>query len=564
MSQLRIVVIGGSAAGPKAASRAKRLAPDADVALVQKGPDLSMASCGYPYYVEGLFDDRSKLLSSPAGEVRNAAFFADSKGVRARVGTEATAIDRQGKTVACVDTATGAADVVPYDKLILCTGSRPRLPDIPGIGLKGVTTLHELRDADLLRRVGDLGEVRNVLILGGGLVGVEAAEALLESGAEVALVEMLPHILPFLDHELARLVENHLRAKGVDVVTGNSVAALLGESGRLTGARLADGRELTCELAVVAVGVVPNVRLARDAGIVIGATGGIAVDEHMQTSDPDIYAAGDCVEVMHRVTGRKVLAPLGDLANLEGRVAGGNAAAGNRAAFPGTIQSGICKAFDFAAGSTGLTERRARQEGYEVVTAVNAGPDKPGFMGAKPIVSKMVAEAGTGRILGFQCVGSGDVNRQTAEAAMAVMNGNTVAEVAMADLPYAPPFSLAIDHFIATAHVLENKMAGLLHGASCAEVKGLVDRGEAPLLLDVRSPGEFRDLRLGIGEVSMPIGQLRGRLDELPRDKDAEIVCYCKVSMRGYEAQRVLEAGGWRNVTVMEGGINAWPYGTAK
>jgi rhodanese-related sulfurtransferase len=281
----------------------------------------------------------------------------------------------------------------------------------------------------------------------------------------------------------------------------------------------------------------------------------------MQTSDPDIYAVGDCVELVQRITGKKTRAPFGDLANLEGRVAGENAVLGNSVTFPGTFHTGICKVFDFNAGSTGLSESRARQEGYEnVVSVINASLDKPEFMGAKLLISKMVVDADTGRLLGVQCVGPGDVGKQIATAAMALLGKLTVADLVNADLPYAPPFSLAIDHFIATAHLMENKLKGRLKGIGAVELKGKLDKGETPYLLDVRTPGEFDMMRLGIGETLIPIGDLRHRMDDLPSDKDREIVCYCKISLRGYEAAILLESEGWNNVKVLEGGVMAWPY----
>ncbi|MCA1943962.1 MAG: FAD-dependent oxidoreductase [Desulfovibrio sp.] len=564
MSAPRIIVVGGSAAGPKAASRAKRLNPDAQVTLIQKAPELSMASCGYPYYVSGRFDNRDALLCTPTGVVRDPAFFAGAKGVEAVVETEVISIDRAAKTVWCKHLPSGETKVRPYDKLILCTGASPRVPPIPGRDLQGVTTLHAMRDADYLRRVRDQGTARRAVVVGGGLIGVEACEALREAGMEVTVVELLPQVLMFLDGEMARHVENHMRAKGATVILNNGVAEFLGQDGALTGVRLNDGVELPCEVAVVAIGVAPNTALARDAGLEIGATGGIAVNEHMQTSDADIYAAGDCVEVLQRITGKKTLAPYGDLANLEGRVAGENCALGNVARFPGTIHSGICKVFDFTAGAVGLSERRAREEGFAVVTAINASPDKPGFMGAKLLISKLVADAATGRILGFQCLGPGDVSRQLAAMAMAVGHGATVADVCMADMPYAPPYSLAIDHFIATAHILENKMRGLMDGLSSVEVQAMLQNGSRPFLLDARSPAEFEEMRLGHGETLIPLGQLRKRLAELPQDKTAPIVAYCKISMRGYEAQRVLNHLGWTNVKVMEGGLMAWPFAREK
>jgi len=564
MQRKHIVVIGGTAAGPKAAARAKRMDQNAEVTLLQKAPELSMASCGYPYYVAGEVKGRDMLLCTPAGVVRDPAFFAGAKGVAAMVATEVTAIDRQEKVVSWKRLDTGETGRLPYDKLILATGSTAKAPPIPGRELSGVTTLSTLADADGLRALADANTGQKAVIIGGGLIGMEICEALVTAGMEVTVVEALPQILGFLDTELALLVENHARSKGASIVTGVGISEILGQDGKVAGVRLADGREIPCTLVVMAVGVSPNTALAKAAGLAIGATGGIATDEYMRTSDPDIYAAGDCVEVQNRLTGRPMLAPYGDLANLEGRVAGENAAIGDTARFPGTIGSGICKVFDFAAGATGLSERRAKEAGFEVATAINASPDKPGFMGAKPVASKIVVEAKTGRILGFACVGAGNVNRQVAEMAMAILGGLTVDDVAMADLPYAPPYSLAIDHAIATAHIVQNKMRGLMTGESGVAVKARLDAGETPYLLDVRGPKEYEEMRLGLGETLIPLGQLRKRLGDLPADKHAPIVAYCKVSMRGYEAQRVLAANGYDNVTVMEGGLVAWPFALAK
>jgi rhodanese-related sulfurtransferase len=377
---------------------------------------------------------------------------------------------------------------------------------------------------------------------------------------EITVIELLPQLLTFLDWELAKLVENHVRSKGANVITDNGIAEFLGEDCTLTGVKLANGTELPCDLAIVAIGVRPNVTLAQAAGLQIGETGGLAVNEYMQTSDPDIYAVGDCVEVVNRITGRKVLAPYGDLANLQGRVAGENAASENCVTFPGTIQTGICKVFEYAAGSTGLCEAAAKKLGYEVITVINASPDKPNFMDAKLLVTKLVAERKTGRLLGAQCVGPGNVAKQISQWAMAVLGRLTVEDLVNCDLPYAPPFSLAIDHFIATAHIMQNKMKGRMKGISAMEVEQRVSCGGKPFLIDTRGPDEYEQMRLGIGERLIPLGALRKRLNELPQDKETEIICFCKISLRGYEAALVLEGNGWKNVRVMEGGVMAWPY----
>lgn len=557
----RIIVIGGSAAGPKAAAKARRIDENAEIMIIQKAPDLSMASCGYPYYVGGFFDDRNMLLSSPTGVVRDPMFFLNAKGIIAKTETEVTKIDRKAKSISLTDLKTGKEETLAYDRLILATGAIPRMPPIPGVELKGITTLQSMQDADYLRKVCDYKEITKAVIIGGGLIGIETCEALQLADIEITVIEMLPQLLTFLDWELAKLVENHVRSKNANVITDNGIAEFLGENGKLTGVKLQNGIELPCELAVVAIGVSPNAKLAKEAGLDIGATGGIIVNEYMQTSDPDIYAAGDCVESLNLITGKKVHAPFGDLANLQGRVAGENAVVGNSVRFPGTIQTGICKVFDFAAGSTGLSEKAARAFGFtEIETVINAGPDKPGFMEGLLLLTKLVVERKSGKLLGAQCVGPGDASKQIAQWAMAIRGGLTVEDMINADLPYAPPFSLAIDHAIAAAHIMQNKLKGRMKGISCTEVKKKLDAGEKPFLLDVRGPDEYELTRLGIGERLIPLGALRGRLNELPEDKNAEIICYCKISLRGYEAARALEGRGWSNVKVMEGGIAAWPF----
>lgn len=557
----RIVVIGGSAAGPKAAAKARRIDENNEVVIIQKDADLSMASCGYPYYVGGYFDDRNMLLSTPTGVTRDPRFYINAKAIEARTSTEVTKIDRTNKKLELTNLLTGETSSLDYDRLIIATGSIPKIPPVPGSNLKGITTLQSMKDADFLRKVRDDKNIKKAVVIGGGLIGIETCEALQLAGIEITVIEMLPQLLTFLDWDLAKLVENHVRSKSANVITGNGIAEFLGENGVLTGVKLANGIELPCELAVVAIGVAPNTKLAKEAGIEIGVTGGIAVNEFMQTSDPDIYAAGDCIETTNRITGRKVLAPYGDLANLQGRVAGENAVLGNTVTFPGTIQTGICKVFDFAAGSTGLSEAVATKAGYEnIVTVINASPDKPGFMKGALLITKLVACGKTGKILGAQCVGPGNVSRQIAQWAMAITGGLTVEDMVNADLPYAPPFSLAIDHGIASAHLMQNKLKGRLKGLTPRELKTKMNSGEKPFILDVRGPDEYEEMRLGIGETLIPLGALRKRLGELPDDKGLEIITYCKISLRGYEAALILEANGYKNVKVMEGGIMAWPY----
>ncbi|MGL1930865.1 MAG: FAD-dependent oxidoreductase [Desulfotalea sp.] len=561
MSKQKIVIIGGSAAGAKAGAKARRIDQKAIITIIQKDSDLSMASCGYPYYVGGTFDNRNALIATPTGVTRDAGFFKKTKNIDALVDTECLAIDRVKKEVHCVNLKTSEKIAVEYDKLILTMGASAKRLPVPGADLNGITNLLSMQDTDFLHEAATSGKVQNAVIIGGGFIGVEACEALVTRGINVTMVEVEDQVLTPLDKQFAQLVENHMKAKGTTILTNTRLQAFKGSDEQLTGVELADGSILPCELAVLATGVQPLTKIAVEAGLKVGELGGIEVNDFMQTSDSSIYAAGDCIECNNILTGKKTLSPMGDLANLQGRVAGENAASTNCVTFPGTTQTGICKVFDFGAGSSGITEKQAIANGMtNFETVINTSPDKPGFMGAGLLISKMLVDKDSEKILGYQCVGSGDVSRQLATAAMAIRGGLTVTDIATADLPYAPPYSLAIDHFIASAHIMQNKLKGRYKTVSAYEVQQKQQDGNAPFLIDNRAPDEYEAMRLGIGEKLIPLGALRNKFGELPQDKNAEIICFCKVSLRGYEAALVLEENGWTNVRVMEGGIMAWPY----
>ncbi len=555
------VIIGGSAAGPKTASKIRRMAPDAEIIMIQKGKYLSMASCGFPYFIGGVFNDPNQLIATPTGAQRNPEFFSNVKNIKALTSTEVTAIDKKAKNVTMLNLETGKESIQKYDKLFIATGASAIVPNLPGKDLEGVTTLQSMEDAMYLKTQLTGGTLRKAVIVGGGLIGIETCEALQLGGVQITVVEMLDQVLSFLDWEMAKHVENHIRANGSDVITGCGVSEFLGKDGKVTGVKLSDGRTLDCDLAVVSIGVRPNSRLAKDAGLDIGQRGGIAVNTFMQTSDPDIYAGGDCVEVTNLVTHEKSLWPMGDAANLEGRVAAQNMVLGNNVEYDGMIGTGICKVFEYVAGSTGLSEKQAAKLGYSnIMTAIQAAPDKPGFMGAKPVLIKLVADRTTCRLLGMQAIGTGDVSKRLAIGAMAIHGKMHVYDLVNLDLPYAPPFSPAIDNFIIAAHVLQNKCLGRMEGISAMAVKAQLDAGKKPFILDVRGADEFEVMRLGVGEVLIPLGTLRTNLHKLPEDKTAEIIVYCKISLRGYEAYCCLKAKGYTNVKVMEGGILGWPY----
>lgn len=553
--KLRIVVIGANAAGAKAASKAKRMNPGAEVTLIDRGNFISYGACGIPYYVSDTVADLQELMSTPVGVVRDPTFFRKVKGVHVITATEAVGLDRRARTVHLVEKGSSRAYSLEYDRLVLATGSSPSVPPLKGRDLANILTVKAIEDAQLLKERAVAGT--RGCIVGGGLIGLEMAEALRQKGVEVTLVEMRDQLLPgVLDPEMASLVEKHVRHNGVEVVTSCRVLGFEG-SGAVSSV-LTEGGEIPADLVVLAPGVTPNVTLAREAGLAIGPTGAIAVDARMATSDPAIYACGDCCETTHLLTGKRVYLPLGSTANKQGRVAGINAA-GGQATFAGILGTSILRVFSINAGRTGLTETEARAEGYDVETVLSPAPDRAHFFpGAKPIALKLVADRSTGRILGLQAVGEGAVDKRLDAAAAAITFGATADQLSQLDLAYAPPYSAAMDNLIVAADILKNKLAGHGRGISPRKVKQMLDEGDDFILLDVRSPAEHAEVGIE-GAMLVPLGTLRERLESLPRDK--EIVTFCKISLRGYEAQKILDAAGFRDVKFLDGGVMMWPYG---
>lgn len=552
---LKVIIIGGVAAGPKAAAKIMRLNPEAEVTLLEKGKFISYAGCGLPYYVSGVVKEQKDLMSTPIGVLRDPAFFQKVKNIKVLTGTEALEIDRAGKRVRA--RRNGAAEDLwlEYDKLVVATGARPVIPPVPKATLENVTPLHNVTDAEGIRALLAGAKGREVVMVGGGLIGVETVEALVQCGCRVTVVEMLPQILRMLDWEMARLVERHMESHGVKVMTNTQVNAFEGE-GRVNGVLTSQGR-LPADLVVLGIGVRPNVELARRAALQIGLTGAIQVDAGMRTSDPDIYAAGDCAESNDLVTGKPGYVPMGSTANKQGRVAAINIC-GGQDEFPGVLGSTVCRVFDFCVARTGLTEAAARQHGYEVTTVLVPESDQPHYMPtAKLLIIKLVVDTGTRKLLGAQAVGPGAGDKRMDVAAMAITAGMTVDQLSKVDLCYAPPYSPALDNIITAANVARNKLDGQFVGITPMEVKARLDAKEDFVLLDVRSPAEHQQENLA-GSNLIPLGALRSRLGELPKEK--EIVAFCKVSLRGYEAAKILQGAGFKRVRVMDGGMAVWPY----
>ncbi len=554
-TSMKVVVVGGVAAGPKVASKVIRLRPDAEVTIVEKGEFLSYAGCGLPYYVSGVVKEQAELMSTPVGVVRDSVFFHNVKNVRVMNYTEATKIDRAGRRVQVRTGNGGAESWLDYDKLVLATGGVPVIPPLPGAKLDRIFTLHGVHDAEGIKNVLSKEKARDVVIVGGGLIGVEATEALVEKGCRVTMVEMLPQILGILDWEMAKLVEQHMESHGVKVLTGAKVESFEG-NGRVAGVVTTRGT-LPADMVILSIGVRPNVKLARDAALEIGTTGAIKVDPRMRTSDPDIYAAGDCVQCIDLVTGKPCYVPLGSTANKQGRVVANNLC-GQADSFPGVLGSTVCKVFDYCVARTGLSEAAAVAQGYEVVVAMAPAPDKAHFMpAAKPLLLKLVADKRSRRLLGAQATGPGAGDKRIDVAAMAITAGMTVDQLANADLCYAPPYAPAMDNIITAANVARNKLDGHMIGVSATEVHRMMEEQADFVFLDVRSPAEYEEVRLP-GATLIPLGTLRGRLNELPKNK--EIIAFCKISLRGYEAGLILKAAGFQRVRVMDGGIAMWPF----
>ncbi len=551
---MKIVIIGGVAAGPKAASRIIRLHPKAEVTIIEKGEFLSYAGCGLPYYISGAVKTQEELMATPIGVVRDSVFFQNVKNVKVLNKSTAKHIDRKNKTVT-VEGHNGEEFILPYDKLVLATGADPIMPPLPGIKLGNVFKLKGVEDAESIKKMITERKALDIVIIGGGLIGVEVTESLVKCGNRVAIVEMLPHILPMMDPDMSRLVEKHFRANGVKVLSGTKVLALEGD-GKIVKKVKTDRGELPAEMVIVSTGVRPKTELAVDSGIEIGPTRAIKVNEQMRTSDPDIYAIGDCAEKKHIITGKACFIPLGSTANKEGRVAA-NAICGLEDKFPGVLGSLVCRVFDFNVAKTGLNEKECADNGYEIVISIMPSHDKAHFMPeSKIMILKLIADAKTGKLLGAQAVGEGEGDKRVDIAATAISAGMTITQISNLDLCYAPPYAPAMDNIIVAANIIRNKLDALMEGICVKELMSLINTEKAPILLDVRNLSELEKVKIK-GAVNIPLGQLRKRTTEL--DPKKPIAVFCKISLRGYEAALILKNAGFKDVKVIDGGVLMFP-----
>lgn len=545
---IRIVVIGASAAGLRAAARSRRLLPNAQVTVIDEGSYISYSGCGMPYFVSGDVENANKLRETTYGVIRDPDFFLSTKDLNVVTETRVEKIDRDNKKVMCISLKSEESSEYPYDKLVLATGSSPiMLPNIPQ-GNEHVSTFKTLPQAIYIRQALQNKKISSVGIVGAGPIGCELAEAFGALwGAEVVLIDAAPNILPnMLDTEMAATVEKYLNSEGVEVYTS---CPLEGITESDEGLIIKTGKgEFPVDHAIIAVGVRPNSKLAIDCGLTVSKTGGIVVDDRMVTSDPDIYAAGDCVEVKHLISGNSQLMPLGSLANRQGRLVGSNLG-GKDERFGPVVGSAATKIYDMNVAATGLTEAAAKKAGFDVGCVWGTVTDKADFYPeAENIHLKLVFDKGSHRLLGLQAYGKGDTIKRVDVFAVLLKNERNLEDILDTEFAYAPPYAPAVDPLFSLACAALNSVNDGITGISPDSPIG------DTLLVDIREPGEVKARPLSETNVLyIPIRELRSRYNEIPKDKP--VISICHKGIRSGEAMRILKEKGFDNVVYLGGGI---------
>ena len=563
MDKKRIVIIGAVALGPKAACRLKRLRPDFSVTMVDQGEYISYGGCGIPYYISGDLSDIKELLSTSFHMERTPEFFEGAKDVRVMTRTRALAVDRKAKTVKVRHLDTGEEEDLPYDRLVLATGSRPKRLTVPGGDLPQVLRVANLNDALTVREMISQGQVRKAVIIGAGAVGLEMAEALSDLwGVETALVDLAPQVLTgVLDPGLARMVLKNLEDHEVTVHLEETIREIRPGQGEHALQVVTAQRALDADLVIAAVGVLPNSQLAADAGLKVSRQGGIVVNDRLQTSDPIIYAGGDCIENTNLLTGKPVYFSSGSLANRQGRVIGTNLA-GGAATFNGIVGSFTLKTFDLAIAGTGLNLTTARESGFDAVEALVIQADRAHFYPTQDLMYlTLVVDKKTRRLLGAQGLShNGDalVGRINSIAALLPFKAD-LADLSNLEVAYAPPFAAALDIVNAVANTLENILDGFNRTIEVDEFEQcfLTDKAADTICLDVRgatNAAPYVDL-FGERWLNIPQETLKDRFGEIPKDKRLLVVCNSGV--RSYEALRQLETAGLCKAVNLQGGVAA-------
>lgn len=534
---MRVIIVGGVAAGTKVAAKLKRADRSAEVTILTKGKDISYAGCGLPYYVGKVIPDRSGLV------VNTPEKFQDLTGAQVCTGMEVTKVNRADKTVEAVCTDTGETSVWPYDKLVIASGASPIRPDLPGLDLPQVFFMRTPDDAVALRDAVEAGGIKKAVVVGGGFIGLEIAENLNAMGVRCNVLDMAPHVLPGFDREIQEYVENHLADMGINTMTGTRFEGVLGD-GRVEKVQTGK-RALKADAVVLSIGIRANTAFLADTGIEMAPNRTILVDDHMRTNDPDIYAVGDCAMVKNRITGKDAWSPMGSTANIAGRVAAENIAGGD-AVYSGAMGTAVCHLPELNVGKTGLSEAQAKEAGYDAVSVLTVVDDKAHYMpGAGNFIIKLVADRASRRILGVQALGKGEVDKVVDICVAAIAMKATADDMSDMDFAYAPPFSTAIHPLAHTVNVLMNKMDGALDSFTPAEFEE--GKAEGYRIIDA-SPAPAIE-----GAPYVDLTKVRGEAEGL--GKDEPLLLVCAKGKRAYLTQNLLKYYGYTNTKVLEGGL---------
>ena len=548
----KYIIVGGVAGGATAAARIRRLTEDAEIILFEKGEHISYANCGLPYYIGGVIEERDKLF------VQTPEAFGKRFNIDVRILSEVVAIDTGEKQVT-VKTANGKNYIESYDKLLLSPGASPVVPPLPGIQSEGIFTLRNVSDTDRIKSYITNHKVRRAVIVGGGFIGLEMAENLKHTGAEVAVVEMAPQVMGPIDYSMAALVHEHLQEKGVKLYLEQAVESFSREGEELT-VHFKSGIKLKADMVLLSIGVRAEIRLAQEANIKLGEMRGIWVNEYLQTSDESIYAVGDAIEYPHPVTGKPWLNFLAGPANRQARIVADNMVMGNSVKYEGAIGTAIAKVFDITVASTGLPAKRLKQMGIPYLSAtVHNGSHAGYYPGSMQMDIKITFSPTDGKLYGAQIVGYDGVDTRIDQYALAIKQGATVEQLTRLEHAYAPPFSSAKDPVAISGYVACNILSGKMQPVYWREMQQ-ANTAEITLV-DVRTPDEY-SLGTIPGAVNIPLDDMRQRLGEIPTDRPVWL--FCGVGLRGYLASNILKANGYSEVRNLIGGLKTYKAATAK
>ena len=548
---MNYLIIGGVAGGATVAARLRRMDEKANIILFERGKYVSYANCGLPYYIGDTINNREKLF------VQTAKGFTDRFRIDIRTEQEVTAIRPDKKEVEIKNLSTGETYTETYDKLVLSPGAEPLRPGIEGIGSKKIFTLRNVPDTDTIKNYVNTENPKRAIVVGVGFIGLETAENLHDLGIQVDVVEMANQVMAPLDFSMAAIVHRQLTDKGVGLHLEDGVSRFEEKDGGVT-VHLRSGKQIATDMVLLSIGVRPETKLAKDAGLAIGERGGIAVNDYMQTSDADIYALGDAVEVRHLVTGQPALIPLAGPANKQGRIVADNIVFGNKKKYPGSIGTSIAKVFDLTVAAAGANAKLLQQNNIPYISSYTHGASHAGYYpGAVPLSIKILFAPENGKLLGAQIVGFNGVDKRIEMLAQVIQRGGTVHDLAELEHAYAPPYSSAKDPVNMAGFVAENilnKKSRIIQWRELAELPADTIR------IDVRTHDEYK---LGTipGFINIPVDELREHLDELPKEKP--IVVTCAVGLRGYLAYRILVQNGFKHVRNLSGGYKTWSVATA-